>query len=138
MVEVGGVAHEPTSRIYHPSLARQRRFVDAFVHGWVGVDCDDEFFAGGFEAAGEGEFGDEFGGLVAHDVGSEDFASGEASDDFAEAFGVVGGDGLAEGAEGELADLVVGSGLEAPGLEGLFCEADAGDLGVAVGAARDD
>ena len=55
-----------------PSLARQRRLMHGFVHRRVRVHGDDELFAGGFEAAGEAEFADEFGGLVAEDVAAED------------------------------------------------------------------
>src|SRR5262249_39124384 len=108
------------------------------VHRRMGVHGADDFFGGGFEAAGEGEFGDEFGGLVADDVGAEDFAAGEAADDLGEAVGGAGGDGLAQGGEGEGADGVVLVLDLAELFEGLFGVADAGDLGVAVGAAGDD
>jgi len=74
------------------SLAGEGGFVDGFVHGWVGVDGGDEVFGGCFKSSCESEFTDEFGGLVAHDVGAEDLAVGDAADDFGEAFGVVGGD----------------------------------------------
>jgi len=89
MAPRNGLDPQLSSRMNRPSLRCQGGFVDGFVHGWVGVDGADEFFGCGFEAAGEGHFGDEFGGLVAHDVAAEDFAAGEGADDFGEAFGVV-------------------------------------------------
>lgn len=108
-----------------------------FVHRWVGVDGCDQVFARGLEAAGECELGDEFSGLVAHDVRAQDLAVREAADDLGEAFLVRGGDGLAVGLEIVLADLVVLALLEALGDERLLGETDACDLRLAVRAARD-
>jgi hypothetical protein len=46
----------------------------------VSVDGDDEFLGGGFEAAGEGDFGDEPCGLVAGEAGMDDFKAREVAD----------------------------------------------------------
>jgi peptidyl-prolyl cis-trans isomerase A (cyclophilin A) len=84
------------------SLARQRGFAHALVHRRVGVHGADEFFGGGFEAAGEGEFGDEFGGLVAHDVRAQDLAAGQAADDLGEAVGVAAAIALPSALKGKV------------------------------------
>ncbi len=89
------------SGVDHAAFGGERRLVDRLVHRRVGVHGRDEFFARGFEATGKGELGDQFGRLVADDVGAEDLAAGQAPDDLDEAVGVARGDGLAQRAEVE-------------------------------------
>src|SRR5690606_2772295 len=107
------------------------RFHDRFAEGRVGVDRLVDLFDGGLQLHGQAVFGDQLGGLAADDVGAVDFAGLCVGDDLHEAIALGGGDGLAGGGEGELADIDV----EFLFLGGLFREAGAADLGLAIGAA---
>ena len=107
------------------------------MHRRVGVNRRDQVLARRLEPAGQRELGDELGGLVAHDVGAQDLAVRQAADDLREAFLMSRRDGLAVGLEVVLANLIILALLETLGDQRLLGEADAGDLRLAVRAARD-
>jgi hypothetical protein len=109
-------------------------FHDGFGDGGVGVHGMDEFGFGGFEVVCEDEFGEVFGDVFADQVGAEEGAVFGVEDEFDEAVGLSGGEGAAGGGEGEFADFE----LAALFAELSFGEADAGDLGVGVGAGGDE
>ena len=86
---------------------------------------------GQLRSDGEAHLGDQFGGLVTDDVRSDDFAVWFPVDELHKAIGFSDRGSLAAGHEGEDSDLV----FQAFFLGGAFCQADAGDLRMAVGAA---
>ena len=106
-------------------------FVNGFAQRGVGVDGGVDVVLGQLGGDGEAHLGDQFGGLVTDDVRSDDFAVRLPVDQFHKAIGFTDCGGLAAGHEGEDPDLV----FQAFFLGGAFCQADTGDLRMAVGAA---
>ncbi len=129
---------ELISEVNHAAFRCERSFVNCFVHGRVSVDGGDEFFAGCFKAASQGELSNEFGGRFAHDVCAQDFAPRQAADELAHAIGVLGRDSFAKRRERETSDRVVFVFDLAHGFEFALGEADTGDLRMAIGATGDD
>ena len=116
------------------ALAGVGGFVDGLAQRGVGVDRCDDFLVGGLHGDGEAKLGDHLGGVGSDDVGTEDFAMLLADEEFDESLALADGKGFAAGHEWELADLE----FEAFFLRGAFGEADAGDLRLAIGTARED
>lgn len=108
--------------------------VDGFTEGRVGVDGARDFLVGRLHADGEAEFGDHLGGIRPDDVCAEDFAVLLAHDEFDEALAFAHGESLAAGHEWEFAHLE----FDALLLRGSLGKADAGHLGLAIGATREE
>ncbi len=106
-------------------------FVEGLGHGGVGVHCRDDVFGGRFESDRQTELVDEFGGILADDVGAEDLTPRLARDDLHEAFGGTGGNCLAERCERKRADLDIVS--RCP--RGGFGQTDRSDLRAGIGTA---
>ena len=116
------------------ALAGVGGFMDGLAQRGVRVDRRDDFLVGGLHGDGEAKFGDHLGGVGSDDVGAEDFAVLLTDEELHESIALADGLGLAAGHEREFADLE----FEAFFLRGAFGEADAGDLRLAIGAARED
>jgi hypothetical protein len=118
-------------KVNRVSVGVQGSFVDGLSKRRVGVDGGVDVVDGGFQGKGEAHFGDEVGGILANDVGSEDFAVFFAEEEFYEAFGLAAGLGFSEGLVREFPDLV----FDAFFLEGAFGLSDGSNFRVAIGAA---
>lgn len=94
----------------------------------MGVDRAGEVFGAAAVFHVGDDFGEEFAGVAAKDLGAEDFVGRGVGDDFHKAIGGIGGDGAAVGGEVEFADIY----FDALGLGGVFAEPDGGDFGIGV------
>src|SRR5262245_25529638 len=108
----------------------------AFVHGFrkrrVREDGVHQVFFGGFELHGDHETLDQFGHLGADHMRAEELAAVGSKNRLGETLVLAQRDGLAVADKGEAPDLDGAALL----LGGLFGQTDAGDLRLAIGAAR--
>ena len=116
------------------ALASVGGFMDSLAQRGVRMDRRDDFLVGGLHGDGEAELGDHLGGIGSDDVGAEDFPVLLTDEELHKSLALADGLGLATCHEREFTDLE----FEAFFLRGAFGEADAGDLRLAIGTARED
>lgn len=108
-------------------------FFDGFGEGGVCERCVGKLCGGEAVLEGEAADGDEFGGVGAEDMETEEFVSGGVGDDFDEASQFV----CAFGAGIDFERKLAGFGGETEGCCFGFCEADVGDFRCGVDDAGD-
>lgn len=109
-------------------------FLDHLRESGVSMDGGFDFIPGSLEVHGQANLCDQLRALAAHQVCADDFTVRFTVDDLHKALRFSCGQSFATGLVGELADLV----FQTFFFRSALSETDAGDLGMAVGAAGED
>src|SRR2546421_2833551 len=115
------------------AVDRQRRLLYGFGHGWVRMDAGADFPGGRLEQLRQGGLRDQLRSVRRHDEDAQQLGGFLVADDLDEAFGFTQDDRLRVAPQREFADLDFETLV--PGL--FLGEAEAGNLRIAIGCARD-